>query len=60
MKFKALQGKLQMQLAPDYFTALRYAKSTQDLASAVHLHFKKALELVMPDHDLIIKPQKDP
>jgi hypothetical protein len=49
-----------MQLAPDYFQALRNAKTNKDLSSAVHLHFQKALELTKPNHVVIIKPQKDP
>ena len=55
-----MQGVLQTQLLPEYFQALQNSKTVQDLASTVKLHFNKAIDLVMPDHILIIKPLKVP
>lgn len=60
VEFKELKGKIQMELILDYHNAVMYCETEKDLVEVVKIYINKAVELILPDHIVILKPQKDP
>ncbi len=60
MSFRVVQSKLAQELIPDYHQSVRNSKNLKDLQSAMRFSFNKAVNLLMPDHIIIIKSAKDP